>query len=75
MKQLNDKVEMKPLKIKYAKAVCLSALYIFLVFVVYVGLTKLCGQDLRADGFCMVLASSAILLHFMEKEDNESKEE
>ena len=66
---------MKPLKIRYAKAVCLSALYISLVLAVYVGLTKLCGQDLRADGFCMVLASSAILLHFMEKEDNESKEE
>lgn len=66
---------MKPLKIRYAKAVCLSALYISLVLAIYVGLTKLCGQDLRADGFCAVLASSAILLHFMEKEDNESKEE
>ena len=66
--------KMKPLKIRYAKAVCLSTLYIFLVLAVYVGLTKLCGQDLRTDGFCVVLASSAILLHFMEKEDNESKE-
>lgn len=64
---------MKPLKIRFAKAVCLSALYIFLVFAVYVGMTKLCGQDLRADGFCVVLASSAILLHFMEKEDDTRK--
>lgn len=62
---------MKPLKIRFAKAVCLSALYIFLIFAVYAGMTKLCGQDLRADGFCVVLASSAILLHFMEKEDDE----
>ena len=66
---------MKPLKIRFAKAVCLSALYIFLIFAVYVGMTKLCGQDLRADGFCVVLASSAILLHFMEKEDDESEED
>ena len=63
---------MKPLKIRFAKAVCLSALYIFLIFAVYAGMTKLCGQNLRADGFCVVLASSAILLHFMEKEDDES---
>ena len=66
---------MKPLKIRFAKAVCLSALYIFLVFAVYVGTTKLCGQDLRADGSCVVLASSAILLHFMEKEDDKSEED
>ena len=66
---------MKPLKIRFAKAVCLSALYIFLIFAVYAGMTKLCGQNLRADGFCVVLASSAILLHFMEKEDDESEED
>ena len=65
---------MKPLKIKYAKAVCLSAFYTFVVFAVYIGITKLLGQDLRADGFCIVLASSAILIHFMEKEDSESNE-
>ena len=66
---------MKPLKIRYAKAVCLSVLYMFLVFAIYVGITKLCGQDLRVDEFCVVLASSAILLHFMqEEEDSESEE-
>ena len=63
---------MKPLR--YAKAVCLSVLYIALVFAVCVGITKLCGRDLTADGLCMTFAFSAILLHFMEKENNESKE-
>ena len=64
---------MKPLR--YAKAVCLSMLYIALVFAIYIGIVKLCGRDLTADGLCMTFAFSAILLHFMEKEDNESKED
>lgn len=66
---------MKPLKFRYIKAICLSVFYIFLVLAVYAGLTELLGQDLRAEGLCMVLASSAILLHFMDKEGDESEEE
>ena len=59
--------------IHYAKAVCLSILYIAIVFAVFIGVTKLFGQDISIDGLCMVLAMSAILLHFMEKEDEEEE--
>lgn len=64
---------MKPLKIKYAKAVCLSMLYIAVVFAISIGTAKLCGKDLTADGLCMTFAFSAILLHFMGKEDNKNE--
>ena len=64
---------MKLLKIRYAKAVCLSVIYIFIVLAVSIGVPKLFGQDMSIDGLCMTLAMSAILLHFMEKEDKEDE--
>lgn len=64
--RLNSSIGMK---IKYAKAVCLTAFYTLLVSVIYIGISKLFSCDISVDGLAMTVASSGILLHFIEKED------
>jgi hypothetical protein len=64
---------MKPLKIRYAKAVCLSILYILLVSAVYVAVSKLAGLKISIDGITLNIACCGILLHFMDKENKEKE--
>lgn len=61
------------LRTKFAKSVCMTILYIAVVSAVYVGLYKLTGEDITSDSYFIMLASSAILLHFMEKEEQEER--
>ena len=62
---------MKPLKIKYARAVCFTIAYMLLVIGVSVGMYKLLGREINEDVIILTIASSAILLHFLDKEDQE----
>ena len=64
---------MGPLKIKYAKAVCLSIAFILIVIGVFVGVRKLFGLDIDIDALTLTVASSAILLHFIDKEEQEKE--
>lgn len=59
------------MKIKYAKSVCLSMLYILLVLAVYMAVSKLAGQEISIDGLTLSIACCGILLHFMDKENKE----
>ena len=61
------------MKIRYAKSVFLTLLYVGIVLAVYCGLTKLSGNDASIDGFAITLACSSILLHFMHEEDKEDE--
>lgn len=62
------------MKNRYAKSVCLSALYITLVTLIYLGISRLFSKDISVDGLIMTLSASTILLHFMDKEDKEENE-
>ena len=66
---------MKQLKILYAKAVFLSLGYILLVIGVFVAIAKLSGVDITLESVTLMIATSAILLHFMDKEKQEQKKE
>ena len=55
------------MKIRYAKSVFLTLLYVGIVLATYCGLTKLSGNDTSIDGFTITLACSSVLLHFMDK--------
>lgn len=66
---------MKPLKIKYAKAVFMSIGYILLIIGVFVVVTKLSGVDITLESVTLMIATSAILLHFMDKETQEHRKE
>lgn len=57
------------IKIKYAKAACQTILYILLVSVIYLGISKLSGHVISIHGLTLTIACSGILLHFMDKED------
>lgn len=60
---------------RYAKSVFLTLLYVGTVLAVYCGLTKLSGDDTSIDGFTITLACSSILLHFMDEENKETRNE
>ena len=66
---------MKPFRILFAKAVFLSLGYILLVVGVFVAIEKLAGVDITLEGVTLMIATSAILLHFMDKEIQEQKKE
>lgn len=66
---------MKPFRIPFAKAVFLSLGYILLVIGVFVAIAKLAGVDITLEGVTLMIAISAILLHFMGKENQEQKME
>lgn len=66
---------MKPMKIKYAKAVFMSIGYILLIIGVFVVIAKLSGVDITLESVTLMIATSAILLHFMDKENQEQKME
>ena len=59
------------MKIKYAKSVCLTILYVLIVSLVYIGLSKLCGQEVSLNGLSITIASCGIFLHYMDKENQE----
>lgn len=62
---------MKP--IKYAKSVCLTIVYVAIVSIVFFGVGKLSGNDITMEGYTLMIAYSAILLHFMHEEDKEDE--
>lgn len=66
---------MKPLKIRYARAVCFTIAYTLLVIGVFVGMYKLLGLEINKDAMILTVASSAILLHFVDKETQEHRKE
>lgn len=63
---------MKP--IKYAKSVCLTIAYVAIVSIVFFGVGKLSGNDITMEGYTLMIAYSAILLHFMHEENKEDAE-
>ncbi len=61
---------MKPFRIiLIAKAIFLSLVYILLVIGVYVAIAKLSGDDITLESVTLTIATSAILLHFMDEEN------
>lgn len=64
---------MKPFRILFAKAVFLSLGYILLVIGVFVAISKLSGVDITLESVTLIIATSAILLHFMDKEIEEDE--
>ena len=65
---------MKPFRILFAKAVFLSLGYILLVTGVFVVIEKLAGMDITLESVTLMIATSAILLHFMDKENQEQED-
>lgn len=63
---------MKP--IKYAKSVCLTIVYVAIASIVFFGVGKLSGNDITMEGYTLMMAYSAILLHFMHEEDKEGEQ-
>lgn len=64
---------MKP--IKYAKSVCLTIVYAAIVSIVFFGICKLSGNDITIEGYTLMMAYSAILLHFMHEENKEDEDD
>lgn len=63
---------MKP--IKYAKSVCLTIVYVAIVSIVFFGVGKLSGNDITIEEYTLMMAYSAILLHFMHEENKEDEQ-